>query len=585
MSIFNQKNFFAVVAVVLFFLSYGPVEAATLQLSPNTGVYSAGTNFSARVLVNTDGAPINAAEGTITFNPKEVQVVSIDRSSSIFNLWVTEPSFSNSAGTINFSGGLPSGYTGSAGTIFTLTFRSTNAGTARVQFTTGAVLANDGRGTNVLSGMNGGTFTIQAQAAQPVPEIIEYIPQANTPASPNITSKTHLDPTKWYADTDAVLSWNLPAGVTAVRTLLDTSPTGVPTRVYETPISTITLSDLPEGVSYFHLQFKNDEGWGKVSHYRLAVDTQKPEAFTIGLAEGSDLSSPQQTLALAAKDSTSAVNRYLIKIDAAEPYEFIDQAEKKVVTLSDLSPGYHTIIVEAFDQAGNSLIASTAFTISAFDRPLFTDYPREINEEVIPVIKGLTRPSSEVTVLLRRVGSSDTSYTTKADEGGVFTFIPESTFTVGVYELSATAVDTFGAQSEPSDTIRIAVQKPGYVQLGEKLVSILSVFVSLLGLLFLLAAIVWGLFFYLRRLRSRVTIESVEAIAILKREFSVLQKKVTESQSELIAAKKTKKLSETEERIFSELRQSLAESEQRVYKEVKDVENLVHTQESLPIKK
>jgi hypothetical protein len=98
----HLKYFLATV----FFIFLVPVQvmAATMSVSPNTGVYNTGSTFTVKVVVNTQGKSVNAAEGTVKFNPQELSVVSVDRSSSIFNLWVTEPTFSNSAGTINFSG-------------------------------------------------------------------------------------------------------------------------------------------------------------------------------------------------------------------------------------------------------------------------------------------------------------------------------------------------------------------------------------------------------------------------------------------------------------------------------------------------
>ena len=267
----------------LFFLSVSWVQAASLTLTPGTGVHQANTTFNVRVELNTQGQSVNAADGTISFNPRELSVVSVNRASSIFNLWVAEPSFSNSEGTISFSGGSPAGYTGSRGNIMNITFRALGSGSARVNFTTGSVLANDGRGSNILTSMNGGSYTIQSAVSAPEPEVIEYIAPANTPSAPVITSSTHSDVDGWYNETEAELSWTLPADVTQVRTLLNDNPTSVPTRVYETPISEITIPDLDEGVSYFHLQFRNSEGWGRVTHYRLGVDTTAPSDIDISL--------------------------------------------------------------------------------------------------------------------------------------------------------------------------------------------------------------------------------------------------------------------------------------------------------------
>ena len=147
-------------------------QAASLQVSPATGVYQVGSTFTVQVRVQTNGESINASEGTLKFNPNELSVVSVSRTSSIFNLWVAEPTFSNTAGTVTFSGGVPTGYTGAVGNVLSVTFRVKNAGSPRVSFTDGSVLANDGRGTNVLTAMNGGSYTAQATGAAPEPERI-----------------------------------------------------------------------------------------------------------------------------------------------------------------------------------------------------------------------------------------------------------------------------------------------------------------------------------------------------------------------------------------------------------------------------
>jgi Cohesin domain/Bacterial Ig-like domain len=562
-------------SLVIFLVAPLVSLAATLSISPSTGVYSAGATFTARLVVNTSGQSINAAEGTIKFNPQELTVVSVDRSNSIFNLWVTEPAFSNTAGTITFSGGMPSGYKGAAGSIFNITFRTKNAGTAKVTMSGGAVLANDGLGSNVLSAMNGGTFTIQALSISPEPEEIEYVAPANTPALPKVTSATHPDSEKWYQVKNASLNWELPSGVISVRTLLDSNSSSIPTKVYEDPIKSITLEDLPEGVSFFHVQFKNADGWGKVAHYRLATDSQKPTKFEISLPQNADLANPTQTLSLKAEDETSGVSRYMIKVNSDEPYEYIDEADSKVVTLPSLLPGYHSVIIEGFDKAGNSLISTFSFSILAFDKPVFTEYPSEINEEVIPVVRGTTRPGAEVTVTVSKSGAEPTIYSLTADSAGVFTLIPNGTFSSGVYELTARAKDQFGAQSEISETIKIAVQQPGYVQVGTFLINVLSVIVPLIGLLALLVLSVWFLVIYLKRFRSRVSVESKEAVAMLDREFGNLEQVLRREKELLTNAHKTKKLTKVEEDMFTSLNMTIKSAQMRIMKEVVDVEKLV----------
>ena len=578
---FTQKLKLFITVILLTGAYFGwttAVEAATISLSPSTGVYTSNSTFSVRVNVNSDGKPINASEGTISFNPKELSVVSVSRGSSIFNLWVTEPTFSNSAGTISFSGGLPSGFTGSAGNIMSITFRAVGSGTAKANFSSGSVLANDGKGTNVLTSMNGGTYTIQAATVAPAPEevIVEYIAPANTPGAPSVSSPTHRDQKLWYTAKNAVLNWDVTGGVIAVRTLLDERTTGVPTKVYESPIKTITLNDLDEGVSYFHVQFKNADGWGKITHYRLAVDSEKPTAITISQPDGADKNSPEQILTVEVSDATSDIKRFKVQADNSEPFEITRDSATGTVKLPALEPGYHTVIIEAFDDAGNSIIGNYSFSIESFEPPFFTEYPTEINEQVIPVIKGTTRPNAKVEIIVSKGGAEPTKYEVSSDSEGIFTFIPNGRFSTGVYEVTARATDQYGAQSTLSSPIKIAVQQPGFIRIGTFIVSILSVIIPLILLTGLTIIGTWYMIIYLRRFRKRVSKESNEALEILHREFSALQQALREQEVLLLESRKTKKLSKAEADMIEIIDRALQVSQRNVEKEITDVTKLTN---------
>ena len=571
-----------IVFVCFFSLAYftfvSVAQAATLSVSPGTGVYTSNSNFTVRVIVNTSGKPINAAEGTLSFNPSELSVVSVNRSGSIFNLWVAEPSFSNSGGTISFSGGLPSGYTGSSGNIMTVTFKAKGSGASKVSFSSASVLANDGAGTNVITSMNGGTFTIQAAAPTPEAEevIVEYVAPANTPGAPSVTSSTHADQKQWHTSKGAVLNWSVPDGVIAVRTLLDSRATAVPTKVYDSPIRTITLNDLDEGVSYFHVQFKNADGWGKVSHYRLAVDSQKPTEIKISKPENADTNNPEQQLLVEVTDATSDVTKFKVQVDGGEMFEVTRDNATGTIKLPSVGPGYHTVIIEAFDEAGNSIIGNYSFDVESFEKPIFTEYPQEINEQVIPVIKGTTRPNAIVEITLTKVGTEPVTYQVTADGSGVFTFIPEGKFSTGVYELKARATDAYGAQSLDSDTIRIAVQQSGFIRVGTLLVSYLSVIIPLIALAGLAVAGSWYMVMYLRRFRKQISRESSEALEILHREFTSLQAELRHQEALITESRKTKKLTKAEADMIMVLDKALVTSQRNVEKEINDVTKLAN---------
>ncbi len=580
-STFRNLFLILVVLCVCFFSFLSSALAATLSVSPATGVYTAGQTFSVKVFVNTSGAAINAADGALKFNPSEVSVVSVAKG-SIFGLWTAEPAFSNSAGTISFSGGSPTGYTGAAGTVITATMRAKTAGSPKLSFSSGSVLAADGRGTNVLTKMNGGAYTISAESSTPVAEVIvEYVAPANTPSAPVVTSTTHPDTTKWYTTNTAQLSWKLPDGITAMRTLLNGNAVSVPTKVYDSPVSSITLGDLAEGTQYFHLQFKNEDGWGKVAHYKLATDTQKPTSFIVTLKEGTDVSNPEQTLSLAVVDASSKVNRFRIQVDATESYEFIDTKGSSTVTLRKVDPGHHTVIIEAFDDAGNSIVSSFSFDITSFEKPRFTEFPHEINEQVIPVIKGLTKPRAKVEVSLTKLGlgvSQAQAVIVKevtAGDSGEFVYIPDGKLTLGVYELTAFATDEYGAQSEVSDPITVAVQQPGYLKIGSMVVSFLSVLIPLLALSALLALLVWFGFMRMRSLKKGVSREAKEAHKMLGVEFANLRDVIASEREALLGSRKTKKLTKAEDDLLRALDEAMVSSEKRVQKEIVDVESLV----------
>jgi hypothetical protein len=426
--------------------------------------------------------------------------------------------------------------------------------------------------------MNGGSYTIQAASTAPAAEevIVEYVAPANTPAAPIITSNTHSVPSEWYQSDEAKLNWSLPNGITAVRTLLNTSPTTVPTRVYDTPIDSITLGDLPEGVSYFHLQFRNADGWGKIAHYRLAVDTERPTSISINQAPDTDVNNPEQVLMFEVIDTTSLVNRFKLQINDAEPYEFVRTNASNTITLPVLLPGYHTVIVEAFDQAGNSIIGNYSFNIEAFEAPVFTEFPSEINDEVVPVIKGNTRPNSKVEIRLQKVGAEPTTYQILSDEAGTFTFIPDGRFTTGVYELTARATDLYGAVSNLSSVIKIAVQQPGFIRIGSLLISILSVIIPLSILIVVTILGGWYLVGYIRRFRKQIGVESSEALEILRREFSSLQSELRHQEALMMESRKTKKLTKAESDMIQVLDLALQDSQRKVEKEIEDVKRLVN---------
>ena len=167
----TKLHIFKFTAFLFFFLFFGGniASAATLNFSPSSGNFTVGNIFTVNILINTQSVSVNNAEVVINFPKDLLEVVSTSKSGSIFSLWVEEPNFSNSSGTLSFNGGVPTpGYTGSTGRALSVVFRVKKIGSASVVFSSASVRANDGLGTDVLTSKNQANFDL-SKAIEKVP--------------------------------------------------------------------------------------------------------------------------------------------------------------------------------------------------------------------------------------------------------------------------------------------------------------------------------------------------------------------------------------------------------------------------------
>lgn len=142
--------------------------AATLSLSSNTTSVDVGNFFTVNVKANTQGSYINNGEALIQFPTDLLEVISVSKTSSIFSIWVEEPSFSNTTGRVSFNGGIVTpGFIGNSGTLATITFRAKKEGSAVLSFVSGALRENNGFGTDILSSQIGSVIEIKTAVSKP----------------------------------------------------------------------------------------------------------------------------------------------------------------------------------------------------------------------------------------------------------------------------------------------------------------------------------------------------------------------------------------------------------------------------------
>ena len=349
--------------VVFVSSNYTSAQSGSLYFSPSSGSVIAGQNFSIVIRVNTGGVAINAAEGSVVFDSAKIQITSISKSGSIFTIWAEEPKFSNAEGTMEFAGGVPNpGYSGSSGTVLTINFKAKAAtiikGYTDIVMISGAILANDGEGTNILASLGKATYFIGPAG---IPIVTPLAPTGTQPVQEMvITSTTHPDSEKWYSNNTPAFNWELPDGVETVSYLVTDRPTSNPGTIPDGLVDEAKFSDIADGVNYFHLRFRENGAWGSINHFKFQVDTKPPKEFQV-LIEDDNSNEPKLTFE--SSDDLSGINHYEIKIDKKD-WVVIDKAlAGKPYTLSNLSSGEHKVFVNAVDEADNTTTASVMVTI------------------------------------------------------------------------------------------------------------------------------------------------------------------------------------------------------------------------------
>ena len=374
-------------------------QAANLLLSPNTGTYSAGQTFTTTVrVVPGSGEEVNAVEASLSYDPDVLSVVSVNRDNSVFNLWTTEPTFSNAAGTVEFGGGTPTPFT-TTSNVLTITFRAVAEGDAAVTFSDASVLVADGQGTDVFADATNGAYTVSgATTPEPTPEPTptptepapapadenddEAIIFGDPPRPPEIGSQTFLDADVWYNETSGLFTWTLPFDVNAVAIEITDDPENRPEEneeaIIDPPVEEYTLTEemLSDGVQYLSINFRNQVGWGAPTNRKLQIDTTPPEEFPIIIQQSNDPNG-FPIVRFAAEDAASGIDYYELTVADKEPIQVTPGEAELGYLLQELEDGTYTVTVVAHDFAGNTRESKEEVLIQAgWTAPVETEEER-----------------------------------------------------------------------------------------------------------------------------------------------------------------------------------------------------------------
>ena len=354
-----KRLLFFVLTFVVFFASTYTAHAATLSL-PERDPYIVGETFTLPVYVSSaDGESANAISATLTYPHDLLQVLSLTKT-GIINFWVQEPDFSNTTGIIRLQGVVYNpAFTGQNGQVIAARFKVLAPGTATISFQSPSVLANDGQGTDILTGAVGTTILLNKITRTEDTPPVRAAPLDNLLA--NVTSSTHPDQSLWYHLSHVVLDWTNTPRVSAVRLGYDRNADGVPTVLYTEPISHKELQ-LEDGIWYFHVQERGPSGWGSVSTFRIQIDTVPPLPINLQFPNGMTTASTTIAAKFDTTDTLSGIDHYTLSIDG-NILTVSAENGAHIYTLPPQDTGIHALTVTAFDKAGNVTSTSGEFNV------------------------------------------------------------------------------------------------------------------------------------------------------------------------------------------------------------------------------
>ncbi len=316
---------------------------ASLYFSPSQGTFNIGSTFDVSVFINTGNNNINAVKVDFKFDPKKLQIASPTTGKSFISVWISQPNYSNIEGFASFQGGIPSpGINTSSGLVSTITFRAIAPGETKISFLDSSqILLDNGKGTNILSSLGRGVYAL-------------IIPP---PEGPKVFSSTHPDQNKWYKNNNPTFNWEKEDLVNAFSYDISTNYYNEPDNLAEGDYTSVSFSDLADGIWYFSIKAKKGKVWGGISRYVVQVDTTPPADFELSfdpVLHSPASVSKEPIVRFITTDAVSGINHYELRyIDLIDQKEIFFVEVNAPYKMPSLEFGEYEIIVRAFDAAGN----------------------------------------------------------------------------------------------------------------------------------------------------------------------------------------------------------------------------------------
>lgn len=514
------SNFFVktIFALLVFWVLAKSANAAVLYVAPSAKNIPIGQEFILDIKVNTESVSINAAQAMVRFPNSILTAIGVDKAGSAFNFWVEEPTISNESGTINFIGGTPNGVSGDAIQILRIKFKASGSGAADVTLAEATVTASDGKGTNVLSRLEGSRAGIGgAQVALPppvpgapkieAPKPVERVAVVanNLPNQPQLNAPLYPDSSRWYSHLgNLVVFWDIPDDVVTVATKLDHRPNTDPDVPEKELLNGRDFGSLEEGIWYAHVQFKNNIGWGPIAHYKISLDRAAPLPFEVKI-DNAITDNPSPELRFQTNDALSGLGEIAIFVDARDPIKI--SATSTALVLPPQPPGKHRIVVRVSDKAGNAVESDLNLEILPLPSPSVDFVTKSVSRGEIIFASGKGLSGGFVDAKLNRNGAEIVTLSADVDNEGNWEISIGELLPVGRYNLTITARDNRQALSYPSDPMSIRVRSKTILSIGSLDLGVFELVI--LGLLIVFSATGLVYWYFVRGRQRRGAYETI----------------------------------------------------------------------------
>lgn len=330
---------------------------STLRFSPDSGIFNANNDQIVSVILDTGGESINVVGLDIDYNPNEMEISSIDDSTSACD-YIVEKSIDDIAGKITFSCALLHTLDHPQNTVIArLMIHPKTLGQSVLRFASSTtVKASDGLATDVLRMTTNASYTF-------LDKIETLVNQTETTGSLHkeiVYSTSHPNSERWYNKTSVRFMWTAEQNEKFRYSISTDTPDMLLQDIYTATTSNILgLRNVQDGLYYFNLAEEKNGQLGPITNYKFKVDITPPKDVQLIASQEEVSAGDMVRFMVTATDTASGLaSGFYIKVDNHILYPV-----KNIAYIPFPEAGTYTITARVFDKANNYSDVTKVITV------------------------------------------------------------------------------------------------------------------------------------------------------------------------------------------------------------------------------